>query len=110
MQACQLSFPAFAASRAASLCPPAGAAQAAKDAVALVAQPSASGQRVDTRPPVPYFTGATHLQAWYQFSSGFSCDDAGSIDAPDLLPSGGVCVTGLGKPYPAWLSQHSFRG
>lgn len=48
MQACQLSFPAFAASRAASLCPPAGAVQTANDVSALVAQPDTSGQRVGT--------------------------------------------------------------
>ena len=45
----QISFPAFAASRAASLCPPAGAVQTANDVPALVAQPGTSGQRVDTR-------------------------------------------------------------
>ena len=45
----QISFPAFVASRAASLCPPAGAVQTANDVPALVAQPDASGQRVDTR-------------------------------------------------------------
>lgn len=45
----QISFPAFAASRAATLCPPAGAVQTANDVPALVAQPDASGQRVDTR-------------------------------------------------------------
>ena len=44
----QISFPAFVASRAASLCPPAGAVQTANDVPALVAQPGTSGQRVDT--------------------------------------------------------------
>ena len=45
----QVDFSLFAATQAASLCPPAGAVQTANDVFALVAQPGTSGQRVDTR-------------------------------------------------------------
>lgn len=44
----QVDFSLFAATQAATLCPPAGAVQTANDVPALVAQPDTSGQRVDT--------------------------------------------------------------
>lgn len=109
----QISFPAFAAAQAAPLCPPAGAVQTANDVPALVAQPDASGQRVDTL-QVPLFALPARCMTGYQsafFEMRPDFDyyaDCASLDAPFSLPSGSVTFyepPGLR----GWLSQSVTR-
>lgn len=88
-----------------------GAAKAAKVAATVVAHGPASGPvGVTLAAPRPILTGRLSDQGLEMLRPDFDYYSLGAIDAPEVVPSGGVRFMATRSGSCFWLSQVAFRG